>query len=79
MNGWVILSLIVNIIWGVIIGYTIAMVWRMNSRINKISRMQDLMAMRDILESEITEIKKPAKKKTTKKTTTKKSTKKGDK
>ena len=78
MNGWVILSLIVNIIWGVIIGYTIAMVWRMNSRINKISRMQDLMAMRDILESEITEIKKSTKKKTTKKTT-KKSTKKGDK
>lgn len=78
MNGWVILSLIVNIIWGVIIGYTIAMVWRMNSRINKISRMQDLMAMRDILESEITEIEKPEKKKTTKKTT-KKSTKKGDK
>lgn len=73
MNGWVILSLIVNIIWGVIVGYTIAMVWRMNSRINKISRMQDLMAMRDILESEITETKKPAKK------TTKKSTKKGDK
>lgn len=78
MNGWVILSLIVNIIWGVIIGYTIAMVWRMNSRINKISRMQDLMAMRDILESEITEIEKSTKKKTTKKTT-KKSTKKGDK
>jgi len=78
MNGWVILSLIVNIIWGVIIGYTIAMVWRMNSRINKISRMQDLMAMRDILESKVLEIEKSAKKKTTKKST-KKSTKKGDK
>lgn len=74
MNGWVILSLIVNIVWGVIIGYTIAMVWRMNSRINKISTLQDLMAVRDILEFELTEAKKPAKKKTTKK-----STKKGDK
>jgi len=50
----------------------------MNSRINKISRMQDLMAMRDILESKVLEIEKSAKKKTTKKST-KKSTKKGDK
>lgn len=79
MNGWAILSLILNIIWGVIIGYTIAMIWRMNSRINKISRLQDLMAVRDILESEVAEIEKPAKKKTTTKKTTKKSTKKGDK
>lgn len=78
MDGWAILSLILNIIWGVIVGYTIAMVWRMNSRINKISRLQDLMAMRDILESEVIEIKKSATKKTTKKST-KKSTKKGDK
>lgn len=78
MEGWAVLSLILNIIWGVIIGYTIAMIWRMNSRINKISSLQDLMAVRDILESEVAEIKKPAKKKTTKKTT-KKSTKKGDK
>lgn len=74
MDGWAILSLILNIIWGVIIGYTIATVWGMNSRIKKISTLQDLMAMKDVLEFELTETKKPAKKKTTKK-----STKKGDK
>ena len=80
MSGWEVLNLIISLIWGAILGYTIAVVWRIDRRTRNMDRLQNFMAMKDVMEIELKCIEeKPAKKKPAKETATKKTTKKGTK
>ena len=80
MSGWEVLNLIISLIWGAILGYTIAVVWRIDRRTRNMDRLQSLMAMKEVMEIELECVeKKLTKKKPAKKTATKKTTKKGTK